>query len=513
MDTNITCTPPAEALPPTPPDAIASGPPSRPPVTAPPRRRRWRRWLVVLGILAFVAALPLLLYAFFCWASDHAFDAAVADVERVDPRWRFDDINADRPPIADADNPALVIGKVNVLIRRGGNFGLGEKEYQLFELNDNHFSPPHRLNVPQTIALRKEIEKHAEAVKLARTLKDFRGEGRFVIIVTPDWISTTLEPLQNARNVMAMLQYDAWLRAEDDDAAGAFESCRAGLVAARSIGDEPFLIAMLIRVAGQALFVQSLERTLAQCENPPPAELKAIQQLLAREIEAPILLNGVRGERAGVDKIMERVADGSMRPSALTGAMRMGGGVSFSERLLDLFPGVVATGRAELLRLTTEAVEAAKLPAHEQKEAFDKVEKATRSSSAIPVRLLAPALAKVSQAYRRAQANMRSALAVLAIERYRLEHGAWPDSLADVVKAGLLDAVPLDPIDGQPLRYKRLADGVVVYSVGMDGVDNGGMINRENPLTPGSDLGVRLWDVEHRRQQPLPPPLDNGERR
>ena len=47
--------------------------------------------------------------------------------------------------------------------------------------------------------------------------------------------------------------------------------------------------------------------------------------------------------------------------------------------------------------------------------------------------------------------------------------------------------------DGKALRYKRLAVGVLVYSVGLD---------PRNPTGPGTDLGFRLWDVEHRRQPP-----------
>jgi hypothetical protein len=34
--------------------------------------------------------------------------------------------------------------------------------------------------------------------------------------------------------------------------------------------------------------------------------------------------------------------------------------------------------------------------------------------------------------------------------------------------------LPLDPFDGQPLRYKKLPKGYVVYSNGEDGKDDGG---------------------------------------
>ena len=74
------------------------------------------------------------------------------------------------------------------------------------------------------------------------------------------------------------------------------------------------------------------------------------------------------------------------------------------------------------------------------------------------------------------QANMRSAVAALAAERYRLKQGQWPKSLDALVTAGLLKTVPLDPFDGEPLRLKRLPTGVVIYSVGPDRTDNGGRL-------------------------------------
>ena len=37
-----------------------------------------------------------------------------------------------------------------------------------------------------------------------------------------------------------------------------------------------------------------------------------------------------------------------------------------------------------------------------------------------------------------------------------------------------LDAVPLDPFDGKPLRYRELGTGFVVYSIGPNRRDDGG---------------------------------------
>jgi hypothetical protein len=65
----------------------------------------------------------------------------------------------------------------------------------------------------------------------------------------------------------------------------------------------------------------------------------------------------------------------------------------------------------------------------------------------------------------------------LAVERYRLAHGKWPQSLQKLTPA-FLTKVPDDPFGGGPLHYRRLGDGVVIYSVGPDKEDNGGTLAR-----------------------------------
>jgi hypothetical protein len=65
-------------------------------------------------------------------------------------------------------------------------------------------------------------------------------------------------------------------------------------------------------------------------------------------------------------------------------------------------------------------------------------------------------------------------LVTLALRAYRLEHGAYPDTLAELVPA-YLTRVPSDPFAlGGPLRYRREGGNYRLYSVGPDGKDDGG---------------------------------------
>lgn len=63
--------------------------------------------------------------------------------------------------------------------------------------------------------------------------------------------------------------------------------------------------------------------------------------------------------------------------------------------------------------------------------------------------------------------------AAVACERYRLATAQWPEDLNALV-GEYLKAIPLDPFDGRPIRYKRIPEGIMLWSVGQDMIDNGG---------------------------------------
>jgi hypothetical protein len=72
-----------------------------------------------------------------------------------------------------------------------------------------------------------------------------------------------------------------------------------------------------------------------------------------------------------------------------------------------------------------------------------------------------------------ATARLRSARIVIAIEQFRISHDhQLPQTLAELTPFGS-SGVPIDPFDGQPLRYKKLTSGYVVYSIGEKGDGNG----------------------------------------
>jgi hypothetical protein len=72
------------------------------------------------------------------------------------------------------------------------------------------------------------------------------------------------------------------------------------------------------------------------------------------------------------------------------------------------------------------------------------------------------------------EARRRLVVTALALERYRLEKGAYPNSLAELTPKWLAVAVA-DFMDGKPLHYEATSDRhFTLYSVGLDCTDGGG---------------------------------------
>ena len=86
-------------------------------------------------------------------------------------------------------------------------------------------------------------------------------------------------------------------------------------------------------------------------------------------------------------------------------------------------------------------------------------------------------------------AMIRDSQTAIAVERYQLANGTLPKQLSDLVPA-FLPAVPSDPFDGKPLRYKTLGKGYIVHSVGEDREDNGGVEKTAKGVSyvPGTDI-------------------------
>lgn len=104
--------------------------------------------------------------------------------------------------------------------------------------------------------------------------------------------------------------------------------------------------------------------------------------------------------------------------------------------------------------------------------------------------LLIPALGNASTKFARAQSFTDKARVAIALERYRLAHGNFPETL-DALTPRFMEKIPHDIVGGQPLKYQRTSDGqFILYSVGWNETDDGGKV----VLSKGGNVDFKQGD-------------------
>jgi len=121
----------------------------------------------------------------------------------------------------------------------------------------------------------------------------------------------------------------------------------------------------------------------------------------------------------------------------------------------------------------------------------------------ILAKMLIPALSNIQEKAIHIQVKLELAKVAIDLERFYLKHGSYPDSLDDLSPTYRLTP-PLDPMTQKALSYRRNeGGGFEMFSVGMNGTDDGGKHIKKpkrNQTNPPDDL---LWRIE--KSSPLLP--------
>lgn len=265
----------------------------------------------------------------------------------------------------------------------------------------------------------------------------------------------TLPHLASLRKCARLLRIDATVAARDDDWARYEADMKALFALARSIETEPILISQLSHSALHGVIIELLGQTMSM--KPMPAELlAAIDADLKSELDLDPMRTALYGEIVNMYSMTV-----AQRGSPTT----MNDPVAFlsSMRFVTLPP---------------------ETPWHEVLEQSERDRDIGGMFSTL-TSIIAPALHDSLFGFARGDAQLRSARIAIAVEQFRLENdGDLPETLGALVPE-YMERIPLDPFDGEPLRYTIADTGYIVYTVYRDFKDDGGTPPTRGQTTPG----------------------------
>jgi hypothetical protein len=307
-----------------------------------------------------------------------------------------------------------------------------------------------------------------------------------------DGFSAHIPYLGRLRREAQEFAAEGWLAVERDDGVAARRAMEDCEKIGELLDDDPYLIGQMVRIACNSACLAQAERMVSRLELPD-AELVRMEAILARLSASNGFGRALVSERAACQAVFDDPRtmpttwkedspedQDSQRFFSIAVTVGQAIGLKRADRLLYL-------GTIEKLITNTPVDTVEKWNAAELA-----VDNAVVAAEAFPPKLfssifLTPLL-RVATRFCNLDAHRDAALTALAIERFRRAHeGALPKTLQQLVPTWL-PKIPTDIFNGQPLRYRRLERGYVVYSVGPDRLDNGG---RERP-TKGPEI---LFDV------------------
>jgi hypothetical protein len=105
------------------------------------------------------------------------------------------------------------------------------------------------------------------------------------------------------------------------------------------------------------------------------------------------------------------------------------------------------------------------------------------------ITLLLPAFNKVQSAADRCEQVQNNLYLAFALAAYQRDQGRYPKDL-DALAPKYLKKIPNDLFSGNPLIYRPSENGYLLYSVGVNGLDEKGQSYDDDPQ--GDDLSVRM---------------------
>ena len=262
---------------------------------------------------------------------------------------------------------------------------------------------------------------------------------------------------------------------------------------AGTLHDEPSIIGRLVQMNVENAALQAVEYTL-RVDKLGVETLVELGRNVDDRLASSTLKWAILGERAALVGTCEDVAKGTITLTDLAS-----GGPLQGYPVFDAIPLVVIRmNQRRMAEVFTWLVDACDDP-KAMTEAVQRMESAepTPRLSSFLVHMLLPSYSRAVELHVETVARLRCAAAGLAAERFRLDNDQFPDSI-DVLVPQYLDAVPIDPFDQQPIRLAVNDDGIVIYSVGPDRVDDGGDVTAgEHGIRP-PDRGFRLLEPQLR---------------
>jgi len=442
--------------------------------------RYW--WLKRLSI-GFVGLVVLLVLARIWWGfeADRRMRAAIEACRATGEPLTIEEIDALTANIPDEDNAAILYEQA---------------------LKQAVFTTPDGVNIEDFFYGGRSLEDDAEASRelyelnapALALLRQARGRGRFAWSYTlADMAKGGILPLSSQRSFAKILKFAAAYEFDHGNHAAGLETLNDLLGYGEAVGTPFGILSSLVSWASISLVPDAVQEHGHRLDEVDSEARNDIRRVAGQLIHHLLDLRSVRenfalaqhGERAW---IVQHWQDGSL-DNVWSNPFR---GTSVTNKLFDgvCRPAFVIDA-VRYIHLKSDAAELARDLRYQRDAPWSYRREEGPSWLKRFVVPITDGFADRNENFFRLLhqlvAERRMAAIALAIGLYRLDHGAFPETLEELVP-DYLETLPEDPFAeaGVTFRYEPRRKHPVLYSIGDNGIDDGG-----DPPFNGLDCGRR----------------------
>lgn len=364
--------------------------------------------------------------------------------------------------VPDEENAALLYNKVFVLM------GLPEIKNALAVIKDlksysniSQWTDEQRIGIPKLINSR-DMQYVYELLE--------QGSKKSKCNFNPnyeDGPNVLLPHLNSMREAMRLLCIKAIVEAKSGNMEKAFDTLLIGLKISNHLKDEPLLISQLVRIACDGILVECIEG-ISNSRSIPIEKSKLIMDELTVHKDNEPFVKCMDGERIIFGMwTFERILRG--KPQDLKEIIDMTSPSSVPLAVIGTFlvNPIFKKDFACYLTLITKAQDS--LYYNKVKEGDELIPK-----YCIITNIFLPAVGRVQENIVRHQAYIDICRTGLALKIYKAKNGNYPEKLESLAPE-FLEEVSVDPFSSEDLIYKKSANGFILYSVGPNMKDDGGI--------------------------------------
>lgn len=291
-------------------------------------------------------------------------------------------------------------------------------------------------------------------------------------------------------SAVRILLNQAYFQARDGDTSGALNAIRAAMKISAFYRDEPLLIPWLVGITDEQMCLSAIMALLAKGNGLTAGQINGLEGAVETHLAMlrPSLVRALDGERILFGgSVFERLLTGTWGKNAdWTDSLSPSSSGEFRDFfwLYGHFRPLLLADYAAYLNamLDIRKMVTDPQPGGPDCEALIK----RLPPTAVLTRITIPGFGAALGRLRETEVAHDLALIGLRAETFRIANGRFPRDLAELAGNGTL---PADPFSGHAFVYKESGGDLLIYSVGPDGVNNGG-----NPSAVNKQKDI-VWSV------------------